>query len=113
MDLSQTADGAGASAEKNHTTSSYVYDWSSSEDVANWSLTSLSTNSIISGLSMITPSPEYTPNDAISADSSGDTLAASYLPNLSMQSSHDSRLLFKQKRARLLPPESPTDRIIK
>ncbi|KAJ2688761.1 hypothetical protein IWW39_001976 [Coemansia spiralis] len=79
MDLSQTADGAGASAEKNHTTSSYVYDWSSSEDVANWSLTSLSTNSIISGLSMITPSPEYTPNDARSADSSGDTLAASYI----------------------------------
>ncbi|KAJ2813112.1 hypothetical protein H4S07_000922 [Coemansia furcata] len=79
MDLPQTIDGAGASAEKNQTTSSYVYDWSSSEDVANWSLTSLSTNSVISNLSMITPPPEYTPNDARSIDGCGDTLAASYL----------------------------------
>ncbi|KAJ2431569.1 hypothetical protein GGF41_000488 [Coemansia sp. RSA 2531] len=79
MDFTQIADGAGASAEKNQAASSYVYDWSSSEDVANWSLTSLSTNSIISSLSMITPSPEYTPNDARSVDGCGDTLAASYL----------------------------------
>ncbi|KAJ2256063.1 hypothetical protein GGI13_001328 [Coemansia sp. RSA 455] len=79
MDFTQIADGAGASAEMNQTASSYVYDWSSSEDVANWSLTSLSTNSIISSLSMITPSPEYTPNDARSVDGCGDTLAASYL----------------------------------
>ncbi|KAJ2880969.1 hypothetical protein H4R27_004393 [Coemansia aciculifera] len=79
MDLSQIADGAGVSAEKNQTASNYVYDWSSSEDVANWSLTSLSTNSMISGLSMITPSPEYTPNDTRSVDGCGDTLAASYL----------------------------------
>ncbi|KAJ2747608.1 hypothetical protein GGI19_006332, partial [Coemansia pectinata] len=79
MDLSQIADGAGASAEKNQTASNYVYDWSSSEDVANWSLTSLSTNSMISGLSMITPSPEYTPNNTRSVGGCGDTLAASYL----------------------------------
>ncbi|KAJ2865818.1 hypothetical protein GGH94_001950 [Coemansia aciculifera] len=91
MDLSQIADGAGASAEKNQTASNYVYDWSSSEDVANWSLTSLSTNSMISGLSMITPSPEYTPNDTRSVDGCGDTLAASYLLDLSMQSSNDGR----------------------
>ncbi|KAJ2101281.1 hypothetical protein GGI09_001840 [Coemansia sp. S100] len=81
MNFTQIADGAGAnaSAEKNQAASSYVYDWSSSEDVANWSLTSLSTNSIISSLSMITPSPEYTPNNARSVDGCGDTLAASYL----------------------------------
>ncbi|KAJ2351154.1 hypothetical protein GGH92_001983 [Coemansia sp. RSA 2673] len=115
MNFTQIADGAGAnaSAEKNQAASSYVYDWSSSEDVANWSLTSLSTNSIISSLSMITPSPEYTPNDARSVDGCGDTLAASYLLDLSMQSSNDSRSYYKQKRARRLPPESPTDRIVK
>ncbi|KAJ2493689.1 hypothetical protein IWW37_000320 [Coemansia sp. RSA 2050] len=79
MGLSQTADGAGASAEKNQAASSYVCDWSSSEDVANWSLTSLSTNSIVSSLSMITPSPEYTPNDTRSMGGSSDTLGASYL----------------------------------
>ncbi|KAJ2094868.1 hypothetical protein GGI16_005400, partial [Coemansia sp. S142-1] len=115
MNFTQIADGAGAnaSAEKNQAASSYVYDWSSSEDVANWSLTSLSTNSIISSLSMITPSPEYTPNNARSVDGCGDTLAASYLLDLSMQSSNDSRSYYKQKRARRLPPESPTDRIVK
>ncbi|KAJ2041104.1 hypothetical protein H4S03_000594 [Coemansia sp. S3946] len=113
MDFTQIADGAGASAEKNQAASSYVYDWSSSEDVANWSLTSLSTNSIISSLSMITPSPEYTPNDARSVDGCGDTLAASYLLDLSMQSSNDSKSYYKQKKAKRLPPESPTDRIIK
>ncbi|KAJ2508280.1 hypothetical protein IWW47_000693 [Coemansia sp. RSA 2052] len=45
----------------------YVYDWSSSEDMANWSLTSLSTNSIDTSFSswssLMTPSPEYVPND--------------------------------------------------
>ncbi|KAJ2335185.1 hypothetical protein GGI00_001492, partial [Coemansia sp. RSA 2681] len=78
MDLQQIVDGG--SAEKNKVANSYLYDWSSSEDVANWSLTSLSTNSFISNLSMITPSPEYVPNDAGSDDGGGgDTLAATYL----------------------------------
>ncbi|KAJ2065240.1 hypothetical protein GGI17_000496 [Coemansia sp. S146] len=113
MDLPQIPDGAGASAEKNQTASNYIYDWSSSEDVANWSFTLLSANSMISGLSMITPSPEYTPNDARSVDGCSDTLAASYLLDLSMQSSNDSQPCYKQKKSRCLPPESPTDRIIK
>ncbi|KAJ2474437.1 hypothetical protein GGI02_000059 [Coemansia sp. RSA 2322] len=55
----------------------YVYDWSSSEDKANWSLTLLSTNSVLSSLtSMVTTSPESTLKpDRNNNSSGGDTLA--------------------------------------
>ncbi|KAJ2802580.1 hypothetical protein H4S07_004658, partial [Coemansia furcata] len=59
----------------------YVYDWSSSEDVANWSLTSLSTKSIDSSYSnwscLITPSPEYSPNEEGSENM--ETLTGSFI----------------------------------
>ncbi|KAJ1818683.1 hypothetical protein LPJ60_004194, partial [Coemansia sp. RSA 2675] len=59
----------------------YVYDWSSSEDVANWSLTSLSTKSIDSSFSswtsLLTPSPEYVPNDESSENM--ETLTGSFI----------------------------------
>ncbi|KAJ2333454.1 hypothetical protein GGI00_002322, partial [Coemansia sp. RSA 2681] len=59
----------------------YVYDWSSSEDMANWSLTSLSTNSIDTSFSswssLMTPSPEYVPNDE--SGENVETLAGSFI----------------------------------
>ncbi|KAJ2583443.1 hypothetical protein GGH95_001000 [Coemansia sp. RSA 1836] len=59
----------------------YVYDWSSSEDMANWSLTSLSTNSIDTSFSswssLMTPSPEYVPNDE--SGENVETLAGSFV----------------------------------
>ncbi|KAJ2896950.1 hypothetical protein IWW38_001872 [Coemansia aciculifera] len=62
----------------------YVYDWSSSEDVANWSLTSLSTNSVDTSFSswssLLTPSPEYVPNDESSDNV--ETLTGSFILDL-------------------------------
>ncbi|KAJ2834579.1 hypothetical protein GGI24_000319 [Coemansia furcata] len=59
----------------------YVYDWSSSEDVANWSLTSLSTKSMDSSYSnwscLMTPSPEYIPNEEGSENM--ETLTGSFI----------------------------------
>ncbi|KAJ2041554.1 hypothetical protein H4S03_000278 [Coemansia sp. S3946] len=59
----------------------YVYDWSSSEDMANWSLTSLSTKSIDSSFSswssLLTPSPEYIPNEESSENV--ETLTGSFI----------------------------------
>ncbi|KAJ2743765.1 hypothetical protein GGI20_003488 [Coemansia sp. BCRC 34301] len=59
----------------------YIYDWSFSEDVANWLLTSLSTNSIDTSSScwssLMTPSPEYIPNDESSENI--ETLTGSFI----------------------------------
>ncbi|KAJ2440795.1 hypothetical protein GGF42_007509, partial [Coemansia sp. RSA 2424] len=70
----------------------YVYDWSSSEDMANWSLTSLSTNSIDTSFSswssLMTPSPEYVPNDE--SGENVETLAGSFILERRMASTRST-----------------------
>ncbi|KAJ2005624.1 hypothetical protein H4R26_001844, partial [Coemansia thaxteri] len=91
----------------------YVYDWSSSEDKANWSLTLLSTNSVLSSLtSMVTTSPESTLKpDRNNNSSGGDTLAGvNFLKQVPVL---ESKANYRLKRQQCMLPESPTDRIVK
>ncbi|KAJ2258866.1 hypothetical protein GGI13_000352 [Coemansia sp. RSA 455] len=93
----------------------YVYDWSSSEDMANWSLTSLSTKSIDSSFSswssLLTPSPEYIPNEESSENV--ETLTGSFILGLSPLDAPNMAAPSNYGGNRRATPESPTDHVVR
>ncbi|KAJ2058116.1 hypothetical protein GGI17_005241 [Coemansia sp. S146] len=93
----------------------YIYDWSSSEDMANWSLTSLSTKSIDSSFSswssLLTPSSEYILNEESSENV--ETLTGSFILDLSLLNAPSMAAPSNHSGNRRATPESPTDHVVR